>query len=408
MAASQKARNPFLCRHMKLRYLTIESTQALRGNTLRSLLTVIGIVVGIFSVTAMLALGEGLSQNIVGRISSFAQGDISVQGTLAREDLAWINELPYVSAAVGTVSAGEEDAVAGDESFTVSVEIALGDLGGVRAFTIAEGKAFDFSDPAFDEQVVVVSDTFAEAVQKKTGVSLLGESIVLGGQRFSVLGIMETASAGFTRNDGTVYVPYRTALGSLIGSSSFSAIAIKLKNADEYEVAGKHVREGLNASRALAADSDDLFRVSTAQSIIESAKETTATIRLFLGIVGAIALFVGGIGTMNMMLTTVSERTKEIGLRKAIGARRRDILLQVLLESVFLTLIGGAIGILLTALIALGANNLLGSDSPLQVLVSFKVVLIATVVAIFVGVVFGLYPAHRASKLLPAEALRAE
>lgn len=393
---------------MKLRHLTIESTQALRGNTLRSLLTVIGIVVGIFSVTAMLALGEGLSQNIVGRISSFAQGDISVQGTLTREDLAWIDELPYVSAAVGTVSAGEEDAVFGDDSFTVSVEVALGDLGGVRAFTITEGEAFDFLDPAFEEQVVVVSDTFAEAVQKKTGTSPLGESLVLGGQRFSVLGIMESASAGFTRNDGMVYVPYRTALGSLIGSSSFNTIAVKLKNADEYEVAGKHMREGLNVSRALSLDSDDLFRVSTAQSIIESAKETTAIIRLFLGIVGAIALFVGGIGTMNMMLTTVSERTKEIGLRKAIGARRRDILLQVLLESVFLTLVGGAIGILLTALGALGANNLLGSDSPLQVLVSFKVVCIATVVAIFVGVIFGLYPAHRASKLLPAEALRAE
>lgn len=393
---------------MKIHHLLLESTQALRGNTLRSLLTIIGIIVGIFSVTAMLALGEGLSQNILGRISSFAQGDISVQGTLTREDLAWVASEPYTKAALGTMSISSADAVAHGEAFTVSVESVLGDLAGVHPFTITQGAAYDFNNADFEEPVAVISDTFEAAVQKKTGASLIQQKFILGGQSFTVVGIMKTTSAGFSRNDGTVYVPYRTAIGTLTGVSTFSAIAVKLKNADDFEVAGKHVLEALNLSRALAPGSTDLFRVSTAQSIIESAQETTATISVFLGIVGAIALFVGGIGTMNMMLTTVSERTKEIGLRKAIGARRRDILLQILLESILLTVIGGAIGIVLTALGALVANNLLGDSSPIQVLVSFKVVLVATVVAILVGVVFGLYPANRASKLLPVEALRAE
>lgn len=393
---------------MKLRHLVHESTQALRGNTLRSLLTIIGIIVGIFSVTAMLSLGEGLSQNVIGRISSFSQGDVSVSGTLTREDLSWISAEPFVSAAVGTLSVSSADVVVGSDSYSVSVEINLGDIADVHPFTMAQGEMFDAADTDYNEPVAVISDTLESAVVQKSHISLLNQSILLQGQRFTVVGVMESASAGFSRNDGTVYVPYRAAVGTLVGSSNLSTIAIKLKQSGDYEVAGKRILEGLNASRSLGSDSTDLFRVSTAQSIIETAQETTAMISLFLGIVGGIALFVGGIGTMNMMLTTVTERTKEIGLRKAIGARRRDILLQVLFESIILTIIGGAIGIGLTALGAIAANNFLPASSPLQVIVSMKVVFIAVVVSVFVGIMFGLYPANRASKLLPVEALRAE
>lgn len=176
-----------------------------------------------------------------------------------------------------------------------------------------------------------------------------------------------------------------------------------------FEVAGKSILAGLNASRYIAPDSTDLFNVSTAQFTIESAQQTTAIISLFLGVIGGISLFVGGIGTMNMMLTTVSERTKEIGLRKAIGARRRDILVQILVESILLTSIGGILGVLLTVVGAYFANKALAtSTTPISLLISSNVVLLATGVAIAVGVIFGLYPANRASKLQPVDALRAE
>ncbi len=393
---------------MKTRYLIQESVQALHANVLRSSLTIIGIVVGIFSVTAMLALGAGLSQNVLERISSFSQGDLSVQGNLTQADLTWILEQPYTKAAIGTLSMGTKDAVVLGQQYSVSLTSVLGDLGSVQTITMRSGSMFATADPNLVDRVAVVSGTLDTKLKEKTGVSALGQVIAVSGQRFDIVGVTEDSSAGFVRNDGTLYLPYRTAVGALASSNNFNLIGVKLKDPNDFAVAGKAVLAGLNASRYLALDTTDVFTVSTAQSLIESAQQTTAMISLFLGIVGGIALFVGGIGTMNMMLTTVSERTKEIGLRKAIGAHRRDILLQVLFESIMLTVVGGSVGILLTFVGSYFANAALAGSNMLRVVVSGQVVLLATCVAIVVGVVFGLYPASRASKLQPVDALRAE
>jgi ABC-type antimicrobial peptide transport system permease subunit len=393
---------------MKIYHVMQESVQALKTNKLRSSLTVIGIIVGIFSVTAMLALGAGLSQNVLGRISSFSQGDVSISGALNTNDLAWVSSQPYVEAAMGSLSIGNATVIAEGQDYNVSVRSVLGDLAAVQPFTPADGTMFDFTDPEYNDRVVLATTDFNDKVVTDTGHGLVGSYISADGQQYQVIGLMKVATAGFSQSDGTIYIPYRTAVGTLTDTSNFGSIGVKLKDSSYFDITGKNLLEGLNASRYLAPDSTDLFRVSSAQAIIESAQQTTAMISLFLGIVGGIALFVGGIGTMNMMLTTVTERTKEIGLRKAIGARRRDILLQILFESVFLTLIGGAIGIGLTAVLAVVANRLLAGSNTISVIVSSQVVLFATVVAIVVGVVFGLYPANRASKLLPIDALRSE
>lgn len=393
---------------MKLRHIAQESGQALQTNLLRSSLTIIGIVVGIFAVTAMLALGEGLSQNVVGRISSFSQGDISIRGTLTLQDLAWISEQPYAQAAIGTLSVSDADVIISGEDYNVTVSSVLGDFATVQKFTVLKGEMFDFQDPNFQDKVLVATNDLETKIFEETGQSLLNQFVSVGGQRYEVVGILDIESAGFSHADGTVYLPYRTTVGTLSDTSNFSTIGVSLKDSSYFEIAGKNVLEGLNASRYLTPDSDDLFTISTAQSMIESAQETTNMISLFLGIVGGIALFVGGIGTMNMMLTTVTERTKEIGLRKAIGARRRDILLQFLMESVFLTAIGGVLGITLTVILAVFANKVLADSNVISVIVSSQVVLVATAVAITVGVIFGLYPANNASKLQPVDALRAE
>jgi putative ABC transport system permease protein len=393
---------------MKLRHIAQESGQALRANLLRSSLTIIGIVVGIFAVTAMLALGEGLSQNVIGRISSFSQGDISIKGTLTLQDLAWVSEQPYAEAAIGTLSVSDADVIISGEDYNVTVSSVLGDFAAVQKFTVLKGEMFDFQDPNLQDKVLVATNDLETKIFEETGQSLLNQFVSVGGQRYEVVGILDIESAGFSRSDGTVYLPYRTTVGTLSNTSNFSTIGVSLKDSSFFEIAGKNVLEGLNASRYLTSDSDDLFTISTAQSMIESAQETTNMISLFLGIVGGIALFVGGIGTMNMMLTTVTERTKEIGLRKAIGARRRDILLQFLMESVFLTSIGGVLGITLTAMLAVFANKVLADSNVISVIVSSQVVLVATAVAIAVGVIFGLYPANNASKLQPVDALRAE
>jgi len=394
---------------MKFRFLIQESLQALRHSILRSLLTIVGIVVGIVSVTAMLGLGEGLSASVLDQFSSFATGDLSVSGEITYTDFNWISEQPYVEKAVAQKSVVNASALLYNTEFSPSVTTAVGDYPDIQNYDLVEGDVFDFSNPDLSDRVAVVSKSFQDAVTEEVGQSsMIGQTISIGGQRYEIIGVIDIATAGFGGGDGTIVVPYATVVGTLSGTKEFSSVAMLLKDSSYYEIAGKDVLAGLNASRYLAADSEDIFSVQTAQSIIESIQETTGMITLFLGIVGGIALFVGGIGTMNMMLTTVTERTKEIGLRKAVGARDRDILFQILTESVMLTTLGGLAGIALAVGLAFFANQFLETSNFVTIIISWQVVLFSAFIALAVGVVFGVYPARRASKLQPVDALRTE
>lgn len=393
---------------MRLRFLFQEAIQALRSNLLRSLLTIIGIVVGIFSVTAMLALGEGLSANVLDRFSSFAQGDLTVEGDITYNDFAWIVKQPYIKEGLASRQISGTDVVVFSTDFSPSIQTVVGDYKAVQQYEVTDGDVFDFEDREFNEHVAVVSDGFYDSVLEETGQSVFGQLITISGQKYEVIGIIESNSNTFTRGDGLILVPHTTAVGLLTNSKSFSSVTILLKEPSYFEIAGKHILESLNASRQLPSDSDDVFSVETAQAFIESAEETTRMISIFLGIVGGIALFVGGIGTMNMMLTTVTERTKEIGLRKAVGARDRDILLQILFESVMLTTFGGFIGIALSVGVARIANQVFADSSIISVIINLEVVILAAFVSFAVGIVFGIYPARSASKLQPVDALRTE
>ncbi len=393
---------------MKFRFLIHEALQSLRSNILRSLLTIIGIVVGIFSVTAMLALGEGLSANVLERFNSFFQGDLTVSGELTLTDLTWMREQPFVNYVLGSVQVREAEVVVASTDFSPTIQTVIGDYPEIQKFSIVSGKTFDFNDQAYNEQVAVVSNGFADRVLEETGQRVQDQAITVNGIKYTVIGVIESTSMLFTRGDGIILLPYSTVVGSLSSSKNFSSVALLLKDSSYYKVAGENILGALNASHELALDSEDLFSVETSETFIETAEQTTTMISLFLGIVGGIALFVGGIGTMNMMLTTVTERTKEIGLRKAVGARNRDILLQILVESVTLTTFGGIVGILLSLGVARIANEIFADSEIIRVLVNLNVVLWAAFVSFAVGIVFGIYPAQRASKLQPVDALRAE
>ncbi len=378
---------------------------------LRSTLTIVGIIVGIFSVTAMLALGEGLSGNILNRFNSFVTGDITVSGVLTRDDLAWIKGQQNILGALGTRNIQNAKVVAFDKSYSPSVKMSLGDYDEITKLTFVSGGPFDFSDAHFAEHVAIVDQGFVNAVLKGSSATVASSTIIINGQSFAVVGVISGGTGGFgRRSDGSIIIPYAAGVGSLTDASTFSSISIKLVDNQYYEIIAKRITEGLNISRGAVLDSSDYFTVSTSQEAIKTAMEATSMISLFLGIIGGISLFVGGIGTMNMMLTTVTERTKEIGLRKAIGARNSDILLQILVESVTLTMIGGIIGILLTYGVSVIANKVLTANavSIISVVLSWKVVGYATAVAVVVGIVFGIYPARRASELQPVDALRAD
>lgn len=399
---------PKVTNNMKLRFLITEALQSLRSNMLRSFLTIIGIVVGIFSVTAMLALGQGLSANILDRLSSFSTGDVTVSGEITFNDYTWINEQPYVSNSLASLSISGADVIVFGSDFSPTVQSVVGDYEAVQSYELVAGDVYDWSNIGFAEAVVVVSDGFADAVEEETGRSVLDQPISVGGQKFTVIGIIESSSGTFTRGDGVILVPYEQAVGTLTNTKNFSSAAVMLQDSSYYEIAGQHILQSLNASRQLASDSEDVFSVENSQSFIETAQQTTQMLSLFLGAVGSIALFVGGIGTMNMMLTTVTERTKEIGLRKAVGARNRDIMIQILIESVALTSLGGFIGILLSLVGGVIANQIFADSEIISIVINAQVIIIAAFVAIAVGVVFGLYPARNASRLQPVDALRTE
>ena len=394
---------------MKIISLIYEALQSLKSNILRSSLTIAGIVVGIFAVTAMLALGEGLSANILDRFNSFSTGDITVSGDLTDQDFSWVNNQNYVNDVIASQSLSGVDVIAGGESFNPTISTYIGDYESVANPELISGELFDFNDVNNTDRVAVVNEGFTEKVLEDAGVDISSGSITLNGTRFSIVAVVEGGNSGFgRRSDGNIIVPYASAIGTLTSTSQFSSFAINLVDQEYYEIAAQHILESLNSARYAEKDSSDYFSVNSAQDAIENAQETTQMLSLFLGIIGAITLFVGGIGTMNMMLTTVTERTKEIGLRKAIGARNRDILYQILVESMVLTLIGGIFGIILAYAGSSLANKLLEDNNTIQVIMSWNVVLMAVAVSILVGIIFGYYPARNASKLQPADALRAD
>ena len=386
-----------------------EALAGLRSNALRSALTIFGIVVGIFAVTAMLALGEGLSNNILDRFNSFSTGDITVSGNLRHDDLVWIQDQNYVDTALAIQSISNAQVSVDDASLNPTIRTYIGDYDEVQGADIISGELFDFQDLDYDTREVIIDEGFLEKALEESGNDISSGRITINGQSFDVVAVIEGGTGGFgRRGDGNIIIPYASGIGLVANTKEFSLFGVNLKNQEYYEIAGKNILESLNASRSAPIDSEDYFAVNSAQDAIESAQETTAMLTLFLGIIGGITLFVGGIGTMNMMLTTVTERTKEIGLRKAIGARNRDILYQILVESVFLTGIGGIFGILLAYGGSIIANNVLGDSSLISVVLSWSVVLNATLVAFIVGLVFGIYPARNAAKLQPVDALRAD
>lgn len=394
---------------MKIFSLIHESLQSLRSNILRSILTIAGIVVGIFAVTSMLGLGEGLSANILDRFSSFSSGDITISGDLIERDLNWVTEQAYIDSVLASQDIAGGEVIAGGESFSPSITSYIGDYEDLIDPEIVSGELFDFNDVSNTYNVALIDEGFLDKVAEDSGIDISSGVVDLNGKKFTIVGVIEGGNEGFgRRSDGNIIIPYGSAIGLLTNTKQFSSIAVSLVDQEYYEIAAQHILESLNSARYVEKDSSDYFSVSSAKDAIENAQETTQMLSLFLGIIGAITLFVAGIGTMNMMLTTVTERTKEIGLRKAIGARNKDILYQILVESVVLTVIGGIIGIIMAYIGSTVANRLLADNNTIQVIMSWRVVLVAVSVSIFVGIVFGYYPARNASKLQPADALRAD
>jgi putative ABC transport system permease protein len=407
--------------------------RALGANKLRAGLTMLGMIIGVGAVIALMSIGQGVQASVTSQIKGLGSnllfvtpgattsGGVRAQAgtapTLTAEDAEAIIDSGRVPQAVAVApEAGNFGQVVanGQNTFT-RLNGVTPDYLSVRNFTVAEG---EFISPEQITTRSLVAVLGATARQNLFGDSdALGQTVRVNNVNLRVVGVMEAKGAQAQGNqDDVIYVPLTTMQTRLNrnrtarGGQTVSTINVQLADdrAETRVAAVQNIGEVLRERHRTAEDD---FTIRSQEDLLQTANQITGFITIFLGAVAGISLLVGGIGIMNIMLVSVTERTREIGIRKAIGARRRDILWQFLIEATMVSLVGGAIGILIGA----GGSRLLNGirfggpqAQPIQTVVSLDAVLLAFTVSALIGLFFGVYPAVKASRLNPIEALRYE
>ena len=400
-----------------------DAAESLSANKLRTGLTMLGIIIGVAAVISMLAIGQGASASITSQIESMGTNllyvmtdqDASNPQALTLADAEAIMEsggAPSVQAVAPSVQTNMDVTYAGSSISTTIMGI-TSDYASVRNEEVALGRFITQED--MDNHATVAVLGF-EVVEELFGTAMgaLGQKIRIGSNLYQVVGILESkGGTAFGSSDNQVFVPITTAQVRIITRSStyqeVSIISVATVDAEHIDSAITEVSNIIRYRHDISAGGEDDFSVLSQESFTEAATQITGVLTVFLGGIAAISLLVGGIGIMNIMLVSVIERTKEIGLRKAVGARNRDIMLQFLVESLIIGLGGGLLGILMGWGISSLISGVAASGStPLDAQITPSSVLLAVLFSIAVGLVFGLYPANRAAKLEPVEALRTE
>ena len=395
----------------------LEAIGSLSANKTRSSLTMLGIVIGVGAVIALMGLGEGTQASITGEIESIGTNVLFVSsgGEADNPEALTIRDAQVIadpSSApsvknVAPVLQGKVEVSIPGESTSTSLVAITPEYHLVQSADVAQGLPITDDQLENYASIVLLGTDVAEELFNRT-TDLIGEKVRLNGQVFTVSGVLEEqGAAGFgSSGDNQVLVPLTTAQLRLLkraSSDEVDLIYVQTNNAEGVPAAEEEVAQILRSRHRSTLGEDD-FEITSTQSIVDMAETITNTLTLFLGAIAGVSLLVGGIGIMNIMLVTVTERTKEIGLRKAMGARKRDVLSQFLVESSLLSLGGGLIGIMLGFGIAIMVGRLISID----VVITVEVVLLATLFSAAIGLFFGLYPANRAASLEPVEALRSE
>ena len=394
--------------------------QALSRNRMRSGLTVLGIVIGVAAVIATLAIGQGARAAVQAQIRALGAntltvlpGTMTASGarmgagsitTLTPEDaLAIKAECPAVEA-VAPVVRTVAQVVYGNLNWSTQVQGTTPDYDFVRQWPVANGVFITDSDVRGAAKVCVLGSNVAQ--QLFADADPIGQTVRLKDIPFRVVGVLiPKGGQGFGGNqDDMVIVPLTTAQRKLLAITHVNSISVSAVSEKEVDDASSQITELLRQRHRIRSDADADFFIFTQQEIASSAEATSKVMTMLLASIAAVSLLVGGIGIMNIMLVSVTERTREIGIRRAIGARRSDILMQFLVESAFLALAGGARGVAL----GMGSATLITQFARWPTLIQPAAVMLAFGFASMVGVFFGYYPAFRASRLDPVEALRYE
>ena len=394
--------------------------RALRRNKLRSVLTALGIIIGVGAVIAMVSIGNGAKAQVEQQIASLGENVILIfsgsvtssgirtgwgsAGTLKIEDAEAIRrEVPDVIAVSEEVISTSQVS-AGNQNWFTRIYGESPEYFDIRQWPLSEGANFTAQDVRSANKVCVIGRTTASQVFGSE--SPIGQVLRIKGVPFLVTGVLtpKGLSPQGTDQDDIVIMPYTSAMKRVIGGSTLRGINVQVASPDDLAPAQQQITELLRQRHGIRSGRDDDFTVRNQQEIAETATATSRVMTLLLGAIASVSLVVGGIGIMNIMLVSVTERTREIGVRLAVGAHGRDILTQFLIEAVTLSVIGGVIGILL----GLGASRLLSVFAHWPTLISIPSIIAAFFVSAAVGIFFGFYPAREAARLDPIEALRYE
>jgi putative ABC transport system permease protein len=407
---------------MKTSDIIHETYTALLSNKVRTGLTMLGIIIGIGSVIAMVAIGQGAQGSIQSSIQSLGSNLIQIspgsqggpgsqvsQGrgtarTLKYEDALAIAEEISTISAVSSELSGRYQVTGKGTNTNTTIMGATPSYPSVRNLSIAEGSFISDQNLKNLSKVAVLGPTARDDLFGE-GVSAIGQTIRINGMQFKVVGVtVAKGGSGFQNQDDMIFIPLTSAQKFLAGESYVSTIAAQAVSADAMSQAQTDITNLLLDRHKISDPTAADFSILNQNDIVATASSITQTFTILLGAVAGISLLVGGIGIMNMMLTTVTERTREIGLRKAIGAKRSDINRQFLVEAIVITLVGGVIGVALGAIVSFGLTVL----GVIETKVSIGSILLAFGVSAVIGIVFGYYPARRAGALNPIEALRYE
>ncbi len=382
----------------------ISAVKAIWAHKMRSFLTMLGIIIGIFSVTALISLAQGTTASVTESIEGMGSNLLTVnimdrRIKLDAKDIEAIAELDGVGMVSPYIQSSYTLKYGNNSMDSISTYGVSADYLNIREYTIAAGRNFTESDDSKRLRLAVIGNDVAEELYA-TASAAVGEEMLLDGTRFTVIGVLESEGSSFAGNtDEMVLIPYTTAQ-RFMQSTRIQSFYAAAEDSDSVDEAQENIENYLSP----LTTEDSGYYVFNQSDILESLDSVTGTLTMMLGGIAAISLLVGGIGIMNIMLVSVTERTREIGIQKAIGATRKDILTQFLIEAILVSGGGGLIGLAFAYLMTGPLSSLLS----MTVSILSWVAIVALGFSLGVGVVFGIYPAIRASKLNPIEALRYE
>ncbi len=391
---------------------------AIRANKLRSLLTMLGIIIGVGAVITMVALGSGAQKSVQDRIQALGptllslfpgqnfRGGVAISGAVSLtfdDDTALANNIRYVTDVVPELTRNMQVQY-GAQNINVSVVGSTPNYVPVHNYTVTAGRMFTAGDESSRQRYAVLGSQIPTDLNAN-GIAMIGQTIQIRGIPFEIIGLLsEKGSQGFNNPDEQILVPYQTARYRVVGTDRLRQITVKVADLNSMNLAMIEIERVLRRAHKIRPGADNDFQIRNQTDVLSTFQQTTETFKFLLAGIAAVSLLVGGIGIMNIMLVSVTERTREIGVRKALGATRGNILFQFLVEALVLCLAGGVTGIVLGSLGALLLSTLMHWNT----LISPYAILLAFFFSAVVGLFFGIWPAKRAASLDPIQALRYE